>query len=729
MGEASMFTRTPRSGFALAILLLGTLISGCGGGSGSSGEQPTSQQPPVPPPPPPPPPVVVASVSVTPENVEMAALGQTAQLTATALQANGQAVPDAVIRWSSSNPAALEVSDTGLVTARANGTATITAATTGAASAEVTDTSAGRVEQIAVSLSISPESWPEEEVWIGARRQFTADVRDANDHAVEGAEVAWSIDNSRIAVDETGLATAMGSGTATIAATVGDVSDSVGVTIDWEGSSGPGYMYTVWMARTDDAPALIVDGKLRLPELESTHGDVAAVGGEFVAPWSHDTVEKFQYEGNRIGLLTDVANGVGTFRVLDRAREWSRLALGSARDFQLENNRIAVLLEGGRFRVKDGTQGTWWDLAASGAKAFQLENNRIAVQLEDGRLRVKDGLSGTWALIDSTDAAAFQLEGNRIGVLRANGEFRVKDGLNGAVTTLAAGGARKFQLEGNRIALLTDDGQFRVKDGINGAWTLLASEPIRQFELNDNRIGILFESGEFRTKNGIHGAWTVHATEGVQSFQLQAHLIGMLMNDGQLRVRNVSNAATSATPAYGAGVTQYRLVVGNPLPPHRTTPTSYSEGQSRCRGMSGDPDCYPVTGFALPAPYYGIFCGLGRPTGSDFWGTVGGKAPIDGLDQMCVHHDMKAYWYAGHHDTEGEWDATCIVRYGLEYGRLTRNGAVIAHGDSSWDEWDAAWEGASMRNLWDGLNNYWTATNVCSDSMLTQFDAATDAQP
>jgi hypothetical protein len=672
--------------------------------------------------------VVVTSVSITPENIAMAALGQTVQLTATALDANGQAVPDAVIRWSSSNPAALEVSDTGLVIARANGTGTIAAATSGAPNSEVTDTSAARVEQVPVSMSISPAGWPKEDAWIGARRQFTADVRDANGHFVPSADVAWSVDATRIVVDETGLATVMSSGTATIAATAAGLSDAVGVTVDPEGSSGPGYMYTVWMARTDDAPALIVDGKLRVPEMVNTHSDVAAVGGEFVAPWSHDTVEKFQYEGNRIGLLTDVANGVGTFRVLDRAREWSRLALGNARDFQLENNRIAVLLGDGRFRVKDGTQGTWWDLAASGAKAFQLENNRIAVQLEDGRLRVKDGLSGTWALIDSTGPTAFQLEGNRIGVLRANGEFRVKDGLNGAVTTLAAGGARQFQLEGNRIALLTDNGELKVKEGINGAWTLLATQPIRQFELNDNRIGILFESGEFRVKDGIHGAWTVLATQGVQSFQLQAHLIGMLTNEGNLRIKNVSNGKTQDTQAYGAGVTQYRLIIDNPLPPHRTTPASYNAGQSRCRAMSGDPDCYHVTGFALPAPYYGVFCGLGRPTGDDFWGTVGGKAPIDGLDQMCLHHDLKAYWYVGHHDTEGEWDATCIVRYGLEYGRLTRNGSLIAHGDSSWAEWNSAWEGASMRNLWDGLNNYWTATDVCSDSMLAQFDAATDAQ-
>jgi hypothetical protein len=656
----------------------------------------------------------------------MAALGQTMQLTATALDANGQTVPGAVIRWSSSNPAALEVSDTGLVTARANGAGTITAASAGSGAADVTDTSEALVEQVPVSMSIVPESWPKAEAWIGARRQFTADVRDANGHAVPGADVAWSVDDTLVALDETGLATVMRSGDATIEATAGGLSDSVPVTVDFEGSAARGYMYTVWLARTDDAPALIVDGKLRVPEMANTHGDVAAVANQFAPPWPHDTVQKFQYEGNRIGLLTDMANGVGTFRVLDRAREWSRLAIGTARDFQLENNRIAVLLGDGRFRVKDGTQGTWWDLVASGAKAFQLENNRIAVLLQDGRLRAKDGLSGTWATLDSTGPAAFQLEGNRIGVLRANGEFRVKDGLNGAVTTLATSSARQFQLEGNRIALLMDNGEFRVKEGINGTWTLLATQPIRQFELNDNRIGILFESGEFRVKDGIHGAWSVLATQGVQSFQLQAHLIGMLKNDGSLQIKNVSNGHWSATPAYGAGVvTQYRLIIDNPLPPHRTTPASYSAGQSRCREMSGDPDCYHVTGFALPAPYYGIYCGLGRPTGDDFWGTIASQAPIDGLDQMCLHHDLKGSWYG---EVDTEHNATCIVRYGLEHGRLTRDGTVIADGNSSWDEWNTAWESASMRNLWDGLNDYWTATDVCTDDMLAVFDGQTDAQ-
>jgi hypothetical protein len=141
----------------------------------------------------------------------------------------------------------------------------------------------------------------------------------------------------------------------------------------------------------------------------------------------------------------------------------------------------------------------------------------------------------------------------------------------------------------------------------------------------------------------------VLAADGVQSFQLQAHLIGLLTDEGSLHIKNVSNGKWDQTEAYGTGVTQYRLVVSNPMPPHRTTPASYNTGQTRCRAMTGDPDCYYVTGFALPAPYYGVYCGLGRPTGDDFWGVLGNptKTPIDGLDQMCLHHDLKSYWYAG----------------------------------------------------------------------------------
>ena len=70
--------------------------------------------------------VSVASVVVTP-GVAALVVGGTRQLTAVARDAAGNPLPDRIVRWSTSNPAVLWVSDSGLITARTAGFATITA--------------------------------------------------------------------------------------------------------------------------------------------------------------------------------------------------------------------------------------------------------------------------------------------------------------------------------------------------------------------------------------------------------------------------------------------------------------------------------------------------------------------------------------------------------------------------------------------------------------------------
>ena len=82
------------------------------------------------------PPTPVASVSVAPTTATLT-LGGTQQLTATALAANGEAVPNAAITWTTSAPGIVSVSATGLVTALAAGDVNViaTSATNAAASA------------------------------------------------------------------------------------------------------------------------------------------------------------------------------------------------------------------------------------------------------------------------------------------------------------------------------------------------------------------------------------------------------------------------------------------------------------------------------------------------------------------------------------------------------------------------------------------------------------------
>lgn len=87
------------------------LVSGCGGGGGGGG--PTNSD---------------VSIATPAANITV---GFSMPLTVTVLDASGVAVPNPAVTWSSSNPAVLTVSSSGVVSASAAGTATVTASAGG----------------------------------------------------------------------------------------------------------------------------------------------------------------------------------------------------------------------------------------------------------------------------------------------------------------------------------------------------------------------------------------------------------------------------------------------------------------------------------------------------------------------------------------------------------------------------------------------------------------------
>ena len=80
--------------------------------------------------------VPVASIQVTPTDVTIDSIGQTYQLSATALDDNRNPIADAVIVWSSSDLTIVTVSGGGLLTAQGDGIATVVASS-GAVEAQV----------------------------------------------------------------------------------------------------------------------------------------------------------------------------------------------------------------------------------------------------------------------------------------------------------------------------------------------------------------------------------------------------------------------------------------------------------------------------------------------------------------------------------------------------------------------------------------------------------------
>ena len=193
-----------------AVALVGAVVLGACGGGGSGDTDPA-------------PPRMVTTISVSPSDVTLEALGATAQLVASARDQNGSTL-SAPLSWSSSDTTVVTVDADGLVTALNNGMATVTVRS-GNVSAFVTVT----VEQTPASITLSSEEVVLKalgEVW-----QLEASVFDANDNAMS-TEVIWaSSDPTVAAVDGDGRVSAHANGTATVTANAGSVLDSVAVKV------------------------------------------------------------------------------------------------------------------------------------------------------------------------------------------------------------------------------------------------------------------------------------------------------------------------------------------------------------------------------------------------------------------------------------------------------------------------------------------------------------------
>ncbi len=168
-----------------------------------------------------------ATITLTPPAAQFAALGAQVQFQAAARDRNGNpvAVPAAQFVWSSSAPAIVNVSPTGLATAQANGAAQVRA-TIGnvVGSAQVV------VQQVAATLAVVPTV----DTLTTARpfTQLSAVARDANNNVIAAPFVTWVSANTAIAlVNAFGQVNAVANGTVQIRATSGALVDSAAITV------------------------------------------------------------------------------------------------------------------------------------------------------------------------------------------------------------------------------------------------------------------------------------------------------------------------------------------------------------------------------------------------------------------------------------------------------------------------------------------------------------------
>ena len=254
-----------RTGTATA--LLACALAACG-------DDPVEPEPVVP---------VATSIEVAPGSATLTSIDETVQLSATVRDQTGQTMAGASVDWSSGAVEVAVVDGSGVVTASGDGTATITA-TSGAASGSATVT----VRQEAATVTVSPETMAF--TAIGQTMQFSAEAADANGNYVEAASTSWSTDNEAVAtVDDAGLVTATGGGTATITATVGSASAGAAVEV---------------VAPTEGPPAPTHDAADIISLFSDAYEDVGI--DTWSAEWDQADLAEIEIAGNPVKLYTSL---------------------------------------------------------------------------------------------------------------------------------------------------------------------------------------------------------------------------------------------------------------------------------------------------------------------------------------------------------------------------------------------------------------------------------------
>jgi hypothetical protein len=164
---------------------------------------------------------ILESISVTPESVTIG-VDDTRQFRATGAYSDGSTLDiTGDVTWESSDTAVATIDTGGLATAVASGTTAIMAALEG-----ISDSATLNVTEVAPTLesvSVTPES---AEIEGGQTRQYKATGTYSDSSMVDiTAEVSWASSELLVAtIDSAGLATAVGSGTTIISATLDTVS-------------------------------------------------------------------------------------------------------------------------------------------------------------------------------------------------------------------------------------------------------------------------------------------------------------------------------------------------------------------------------------------------------------------------------------------------------------------------------------------------------------------------
>ena len=213
---------------------------------------------------------VLTRLEVTPDEVELNAVGATEQLTLEAFDAAGGEMTVPAVVWSSADESVATVSDDGLVTAVADGSTSVTALVEGAtAVAQIV------VRQQVDRIEVSPAEIELDA--LEAEGQFTAVAYDAAGNVMDDVEFEWNVRDPAVAsINDNGVVEAIANGRA-------------GVTARADGARGDARV--IVEQRPDHVAITPAELELAVNESAQLSGEVVdangfTVPGEFDIGWS-----------------------------------------------------------------------------------------------------------------------------------------------------------------------------------------------------------------------------------------------------------------------------------------------------------------------------------------------------------------------------------------------------------------------------------------------------------
>jgi uncharacterized protein YjdB len=287
-----------------------------------------------------------ASKIVVAPNAPSVSVGNKAQLTATAYDARGNAVPVGDVKWSSSAEKVAKVDDDGTVTAKSAGTTTITAS-----SGKLSGSTVVTVKvPVPTTIVVKPGN---ASIDADEKVQLAATVLDADGSPMK-ADVKWNSADPKIAkVDDDGTVTGRSAGTVQVTASLAKLNGSSTITVTTPGRK-------VGLAVTLVSTSLVP-------------GQTTQAAATFRTPigtFSASALPKLVWSSSNVGVATVSPTGLVT-----AVGSGSANIVAKAEDFSGQATLTVVALTTSGTPMPTSTSKILLDTRAGGAQSFSNVSN------------------------------------------------------------------------------------------------------------------------------------------------------------------------------------------------------------------------------------------------------------------------------------------------------------------------------------------------------------------